>query len=131
MPSGVSHGSALPAGTALAVFSKRILAKFGMRLMVVHHSTGEQGRHSLMVRMLVADDAAKLLGAVILQRGLARQIGDADHPAEAGFGAVLPGGDDLVGPVEGAGHDLDPGAVDAREANWGPEGGEETGLGIR
>ncbi len=34
MPSGVSQGSALPAGSARAVFSKAIFAKFGMRLMV-------------------------------------------------------------------------------------------------
>ena len=42
-----------------------------------------------MVRMLVADDAAELLGTVVLQRGLARQVGDRHHPAEPGFGAVL------------------------------------------
>src|ERR1700730_2557057 len=83
---------------------------------------------SLMVRMLVADDTAELFRAVILQRGLARQIGDADHPAEPGFGAILPGGDDLVGPVEGAGHDLDPGAVDAAEAQWRAAGGAESAL---
>jgi len=44
-----------------------------------------------MVRMLVADDAANLFRTVVLQRSLARQIGDADHPAEPGFGAELLG----------------------------------------
>src|SRR6478672_12937300 len=69
-----------------------------------------------MVRMLVADDAAKLVRAVVLQRGLARQIGDADHPAEPGFGAELLGRYHPVRPVECAGHDLDPRAVDAAKA---------------
>src|SRR6478735_3530039 len=69
-----------------------------------------------MVRMLVADDGPKLLGPVILQRGLARQVGDADHPAEPGFGAILPRRYQPVGAVEGPGHDLDPRAIDAAEA---------------
>ena len=47
MPSGVSHGSALPAGAARAVFSNAIFAKFGMRLMGTHYSTCDpSGRHS-------------------------------------------------------------------------------------
>src|SRR5258707_3874126 len=74
---------------------------------------------SIMVRMLVADDAAKLVRAVVLQRGLARQIGDADHPAEPRVGAELLGRDQPIRPVEGAGHDLDPRAVDAAEAERG------------
>ena len=49
-----------------------------------------------MVRMLVAGDGRHLLRPVILHRGLARQIGDADHPAEAGFGAELPCRDHVV-----------------------------------
>src|SRR5260370_39010482 len=69
-----------------------------------------------MVRMLVADDAMKLVGTVVLQRGLARQVGDAHHPAEPGFGAELLGRNHPVGTVECAGHDLDPGAVDAAKA---------------
>src|SRR4051812_23251793 len=68
-----------------------------------------------MVRMLVADDAAELVRAVILHGRLARQVGDADYPAEPGFGSILPGWNQPVGAVEGAGHDLDPGAVDAAE----------------
>src|SRR6266481_5500808 len=71
---------------------------------------------SIMVRMLVADDAICLFRPVILQRGLARQIGDANHPAEPGFGSILPGWYDLIRPVERTGHDLDPRAVDAAEA---------------
>ena len=60
-----------------------------------------------MVRMLVADDAVKLFRPVVLQRGLARHVGDRHHPAESGFGSILPGRHHPVGPVEGAGHDLE------------------------
>src|SRR5664279_6570335 len=91
----------------------------------------------IMVRMLVADDAAKLLRPVILQRGLARQVGDADHPAEPGFGAELLGRHYQVRPVEGAGHDLDSGTVEAAktqrraaipaEIALGDRGGTERG----
>src|SRR4051812_15765157 len=84
-----------------------------------------------MVRMLVADDAAELFRSVILQRGLARQIGDADHPAEPGFGAKLPGRHQLVGTVEGAGHDLDLWTADAAEAERRAAGGAEITLGDR
>src|ERR1700736_2161761 len=118
MPSGVSHGPAPPAGSARAVFSNAIFAKFGMRLMVliITHAT-PGGRHPLiMVRMLAADDAVNPVRAVVLQRGLARQIGDANHPAEPGFGAELLGRHHPVGAVEGAGHDLDSRAVDAAKA---------------
>src|ERR1700730_18616574 len=115
MPSGVSHGSPAPAGSAGATFSKAMFAKFGIRLIVpiiAHAAPG--GRHpSIMVRMLVADDAAKLVSPVVLQRGLARHVGDRDHPAEPGFGAELLGRYHPVGAVEGAGHDLDSRAVDA------------------
>src|ERR1700687_4323068 len=107
MPSGVSHGSAPPAGTGPVVCSKAISAKFGMRLMGVHYSTGEARGGSIMVRMLVADAAVKLFRTVILQRGLARQVGDADHPAEPGFGGELLGRNQPGRPVKGAGHDLD------------------------
>src|SRR5215472_15386671 len=71
---------------------------------------------SIMIRMLVADDGCHLFRAVVLQRGLARHVGDAHHPAEPGFGAELPGRDQPVRLVESAGHDLDAGAVDAPEA---------------
>src|SRR5664279_4847042 len=75
------------------------------------------GRYPLiMVRMLVVDDAIQLVRAVILQCGLARQVGDSHHPAEPGFGAELLGRHDQVRAVERAGHDLDSGAVDAAEA---------------
>src|SRR5947199_6321873 len=105
MPSGVSHGSAWPAGAAGAIGSKASSAKFGMRLMVpilayvavdAHRlsvlfdafSSREpvstrgsspracfaRKRALIMVRMLVADDTAELFRAVILQRGLARQV---------------------------------------------------------
>src|SRR5258707_3712989 len=86
-----------------------------------HHSTCDaRGSPPLvMVRMLVAEDATKLVRAVVLQRGLARQIGDADHPAEPGFGAELLGRYHPVRPVEGTGHDLDPRAIDAAEAERG------------
>src|ERR1700754_677908 len=70
---------------------------------------------SIMVRMLVADDAAQLVRAVILQRGLARQIGDRNHPTKPGFGSILPRRYHPVGTVERAGHDLDLGAVDTAE----------------
>src|ERR1700733_11452852 len=118
MPSGVGHGSALPAGAAAAVFSNATFAKFGMRLMARYPSTGDPcwSRPSIMVRMLVADDAIQLFRTVVLQRGLARQIGDRHHPAEPGFGAELQHRYHPVGAVEGAGHDLDPGAVDTAKA---------------
>src|SRR5882672_3025491 len=69
-----------------------------------------------MVRVLVADDAAKLVRAVILQGGLARHVGDRHHPAEPGFGAELLSRYQLVGAVERAGHDLDSRAADAAKA---------------
>src|SRR5258706_4319444 len=116
MPSGVSHGSALPAGLAWAVFSNAIFAKSGMRLMasIIAHAWGWPS--SIMVRMLVADDAVKLVRTVILQRGVAWQISNAHHPAKPGFGAELLGRYHPVRPVECAGHDLDPWSVDAAEA---------------
>src|SRR4051812_30791888 len=66
--------------------------------------------------MLMADDARHLLRSVVLLRGLARQIGDRDYPAEPGFRAELPRRHDAVGPVESPGHDLDPRSIDAAEA---------------
>src|SRR5258706_7137859 len=118
MPSGVSQGSAPPTGSARPVFSKAIFAKFGMRLIGYHYSTCDaRGSPPLvMVRMLVADDAVHLVRTVILQRGLARQVGDSDHPAEPGFGAELLGRYHPVGAVKRAGHDLDPRPVDAAKA---------------
>src|SRR6476660_8052112 len=59
----------------------------------VENTIAVRGRHTIvrliMVRMLMADDAVNLVRSVVLQRGLARQIGDRDHPAEPGFGAEL------------------------------------------
>src|SRR5579863_1746185 len=69
-----------------------------------------------MIRMLVADDGPKLLGTVVLHGRLARQIGDRHHPTEAGFAAILLDRHHPVRPVEGAGHDLDPGTIDPAEA---------------
>src|ERR1700704_3481019 len=69
-----------------------------------------------MVRMLVADDAVKLVRTVILQRGLTWHVGDRHHPAEPGFGGELLGRPHAVRAVERAGHDLDPRAVDAAKA---------------
>src|SRR6478736_6526283 len=66
--------------------------------------------------MLLADDAVNLFRAVILHRGLARQIGNRDHPAEPGFGSILPRWHQPVRPVKGADHDLDLRTVDAAEA---------------
>src|SRR5260370_55428 len=131
MPTGVSHGSASPAGCARAGFSKAIFAKFGMRLIGYHYSTGSaRGSPPLiMVRMLVADDAVDLVRTVILQRGLARQVGDADHPAQPGFGAELLGRYHPVRAVERAGHDLDSSAVDAAKAQRRAAGGAEITLG--
>src|SRR4029077_6907085 len=69
-----------------------------------HHitSTAWGSPPLIMVRMLVADDPAELFRTIILQRGLARQIGDCDHPAESGFGAVLRRRNHPVGPIEGS-----------------------------
>src|ERR1700687_1549875 len=69
-----------------------------------------------MVRMLVADDAMKLVRTVVLQRGLTRQVGHSHYPAEPGLGAELLSRYHPVGAVERSGHDLDPGAVDAAKA---------------
>src|SRR3954468_23903560 len=83
-----------------------------------HYSICERwGAPSLiMIRMLVAADGRQLLRPIILLRGLARKVGDADPPAEPGFGSILPRRHYPVGAVECAGHDLDPGAADAAEA---------------
>ena len=48
-----------------------------------HNTTNPWGALPLiMVRMLVADDAVNFVRPIILQRGLARQVGDGHHPAE-------------------------------------------------
>src|ERR1700722_1986521 len=86
---------------------------------------------SIMVRMLVADDAAELFRTIVLQRGLARQVGDGDHPAQPGLGAILLGRPQPVRPVERAGHDLDARAADAAEAERGAAIGAEIPLGDR
>src|SRR5580698_3469086 len=117
MPSGVSHGSALPLGCALATVSNPMAAKFGMRLIAaVLSQTDRSTLPLIMIRMLVADDAAQLVLAIVLQRSLARQVGNRDHPAEPGLGTVLPDRNQPIRAVEGAGHDLDARAVDAAEA---------------
>src|SRR3981189_1627796 len=87
------------------------------------------GPFSIMVWMLVADDTVKLVRTIVLQRGLAWQVGDRHHPAEPGFAAELLGRYHPVRPVERAGHDLDPGAVDAAKAQWGAAGDAEIALG--
>src|SRR3569623_2134573 len=105
MPSGVSHGSALPDGAAVAARSKATFAKFGMRLMASSISWCGALCASIMVRMLMADDRRHLLRPVILLRGLALQVGDSHHPAEARFSSVLSGRHQPGGAVKGAGHD--------------------------
>src|SRR5713226_4231455 len=82
-----------------------------------------------MVRVLVADDAVKLVRAVVLQRGLARHVGDRHHPAKPGFGAELLGRYHPVRTVERAGHDLDPGAVDTAKAERRATGGAKIAFG--
>src|ERR1700689_3996171 len=84
-----------------------------------------------MVRMLAVDDAARFVRTVVLQRGLARKVGNADPPAEPGFGAELLGRHNPVGPVERAGHDLDSGAVDAAKAQRRAAVGAKIALGDR
>src|ERR1035437_3979713 len=180
MASGVSHGSAPPAGVAAATGSNAISAKLGMRVIpwrpqtfcvvrsalerssrtrdlrngfsawpeagtgrtvrlskskprtrpasgaktscdpstigVLDKQPNPSSMSSITVWMLVADDAVELVRPVVLQRGLARQIGDGHHPAEPGFGAELLGRHHPVRAVECAGHDLDPPAVDAAKA---------------
>src|SRR5215469_3087145 len=86
---------------------------------------------SIMIRMLVAGDGGHLLRAVVLYRGLARQIRNADDPAEPGFRAILPRRDHVVRPVESAGHDLDAWAVDATEAQGRAAVRAEIALGDR
>src|SRR4051794_7924692 len=116
MPSGVSQGSAWPAGAVTATGSKATLAKSGMWLMTYLTIFDGAARPLIMIRMLVARDARHLVRSVILQRGLARKVRDPDHPAEPGLRSVLPGRHQSVGPIEGAGQDLDAGAIDAAEA---------------
>src|SRR5580700_1586673 len=82
-----------------------------------------------MVRMLVADDAVNFVLAVVLERGLAWEVCNCDHPAEPGFGAVLPGRDQTIRPVEGTGHDLDAGPVNAAEGERGAASSTKVALG--
>src|SRR5882672_6428637 len=84
---------------------------------------------SIMVWMLVADDTVKLVRTIVLQRGLAWQVGDRHHPAEPGFAAELLGRYHPVRTVERPGHDLNPGAVDAAKAERGAAGGAKIPLG--
>src|SRR5262249_52658311 len=132
MPSGVSHGAALPAGASAATGSKATSAKLGMRVMVSNISYSETGHAgSIMIRVLAADDGGHLVRAVILHRGLAWQVGDAAHPAEPRFGAILPRRDHPVRPVEGTGQDLDAWSVDAAEAQGCAAVAAEIALGDR
>src|SRR6476620_3393331 len=124
MPSGVSHGSSLPAGAAVVALAKATSAKFGMRLMASTIS-------SIMIRMLMADDRRHLLRPVILLRGLARQVGDSADPTEPGFSSVLPRWHHVVGAVARDGHDLDPLAVDAAKTQRRAAGGAIAALGDR
>src|SRR3954454_25336420 len=132
MPSGVSQGSPLP-GPAPAVFSNASFVKSGMRLMglIISQSRSRGSLALVMVGMLIADDAGELIRSVILEGGLARQIGDANGPAEAGLAAELLGRHHPVGAVECAGHDLDLGTFNAPEAEWGAAFGAEVTLGDR
>ena len=82
-----------------------------------------------MVGMLMAGDGGHLPRSVILHRGLARQIGDADHPAEPGFGSKLAGRHHPVRPVESAGQHLDPRPADAAEGQRRAAGRAEIALG--
>src|SRR5215212_2775591 len=130
MPSGVSHGSAPPSGSAPAVLSNAIFAKSGMRLIgpiIAHAALG--GRVSIMVRMLVADDVLELIPTIVLQGSLARQVGDADHPAKSGLTAELLRRHHPVRAVEGAGHDLDLRTFDAAEAERRAALGAKVALG--
>src|SRR6202030_1608520 len=74
-------------------------------------------------------DVVQLVRSIVLQRGLARQVGDADHPAEPGFGAELLGRYHPVGAVECAGHDLDSSPVNAAKAQRRAAGRAEIALG--
>src|SRR5947209_5456237 len=130
MPSGVSHGSASPEDSR-PVFSKAIFAKSGMWLiaLIVTHLAPEGRYLSIVVRMLVADDSAKLIRTVVLQRRLARQVGDPYHPSKPGFAAELLGRHHPVRAVECAGHDLDSRTVEAAEAQRCAAVGAEIALG--
>src|SRR5215210_1526654 len=129
MPSGVSHGSAAPSGSAPAVFSNAIFAKSGMRLIGSYHSTCGPRGFSIMVRMLVADDVLELIPTIVLQGSLARQVGNPNHPAKSGLTAELLRRHHPVRAVEGAGHDLDLGPFDAAEAERRTALGAKVALG--
>src|SRR4051812_13831659 len=78
-----------------------------------------------MVRVLVVGDLAHVFRAVALQGGLARQVDDGADPAEPRLGSELQGRYHPVGPVEGAGHDLDFRAADAAKTQGRAAGGAE------
>src|SRR5260370_17183921 len=69
--------------------------------------------------MLGGDEATKVVRPVVLERGLARNVGHRPDPPEPGFGSELLGRHHPVRAVERAGHDLDPWAVDAAKAERG------------
>src|ERR1700680_3912369 len=75
-----------------------------------HITTTPRGSPPLiMVRMLMAGNATELLRTIVLQRGLARQVGDRHHPAEAGFGTELLDRHQPGRPVESGGCGLESG----------------------
>jgi len=92
IPRASGHGSALPVtpdmGRSLQTRYSRS-SVCGSWALIIEHVTmcGPSLNHGRM--RCLADDhgCRRFSGPVILQRGLARQIGDADHQAEPGFGS--------------------------------------------
>src|SRR5258708_16911883 len=80
---------------------------YGSLVAIVAQAPTQWVPDSVMVRVLAADDAVKLFRAIVLQRGLARQVYDGHHPAEPRFGAKLLGRHQPGPPAEGAGPDRD------------------------
>src|SRR6188768_2088089 len=131
MPSGVSHGSAPPAGLARAVLSKAIFAKFGMRLMGFHYSTGDFGeRYSQSwsgcwwLTMLPSFSAPKFCSVV----WLGRLATPTTHPSRDSVPYCW---HHPVGAVERSGHDLDPRTIDQTVTQRGAAIAAEIALGDR
>src|SRR5882757_5029623 len=89
------------------------------------------GRISIVVRMLVADDAVKLFGTGNFKRASAGQIGNPADPSQMGLGARGVGRDDEVRPVEAAGGELNHVSADRPIAERRSTGSTEIALGDR
>src|SRR5882757_970782 len=89
------------------------------------------GRISIVVRMLVADDAVKLFGTGNFKRASAGQIGNPADPSQMGLGSRGVGRDDEVRPVEAAGGEFNQVSADRPIAERRSTGSAKIALGDR